>query len=102
MLTRSNTTDFIVFTSLNCQSIRNKIYSTLDHLDDNHTDIAFLQETWLNRGDKSLYQVFNEYGFEYLKQERKNKKGGGGLAILYKSKILLKKETPKKVLILNL
>ena len=91
MLTRSNTTDFIVFTSLNCQSIRNKIYSTLDHLDDNHTDIAFLQETWLNRGDKSLYQVFNEYGFEYLKQERKNKKGGGGLAILYKSKILLKK-----------
>ena len=39
--------------TFNCRSIRNKTQEILSYLDENNVDIAVLQETWLNRGDKN-------------------------------------------------
>ena len=80
----------MVVISLNCQSVRNKIYEVLSYLDDNQTEIACLQETWLNSGDQSIYQVIREHGYHIIKKERSIGRGGG-LAIIYKCNLMLKK-----------
>ena len=84
--------------SLNCQSIRNKIYSVLSYLDEKQTEIACLQETWLSTGDSSIYQIIKEHGYKILKVERKESIRGGGLAILYKTglRIQIVKDSIKK------
>lgn len=62
----------------------------MSYLEDDETDIACLQETWLKPSDKSTYQMISEYGYKILKKERPGKRGGG-LMILYKPHLKLKK-----------
>ena len=68
----------------------------LNFLTDIHSDFVCLQETWLNKHDKSiLAEIKNDYNFEILKAFRHTKTNGGGLLVLYKfnmkaKKILLK------------
>ena len=44
----------------------------------------------LSPADKSVYEIFNEFGFKTLKRERSDGKGGG-LAILFHPKMALKR-----------
>ena len=60
------------------------------YLRDDLVDIAFLQETWLNKGDNNIYAEMEEYGFKIIKSMR-NKNRGGGLAVLYKPSLQVKK-----------
>ena len=59
-------------------------------LEDSHTDIACLQETWLSAGDKSIYRIIQEHGFEFVKQER-TRGNGGGLVTLFRPYLDIKK-----------
>ena len=52
-------------------------------IEENDVDVALLQETWLNKGDGSIYAELQEEGFKIFKLERTDKRGGG-LAILVK------------------
>ena len=85
--------------TLNCQSIRNKTTDVLNFLTDIHSDIVCLQETWLNKHDKSiLAEIKSNYNFKILKAFRHTKTNGGGLLVLYEmnmkaKKILLKDHT---------
>ena len=64
----------------------------LNFLTDIHSDIVCLQETWLNKHDKSiLAEIKNDYNFEILKAFRHTKTNGGGLLVLYKSNMKAKK-----------
>ena len=75
------------FTSLNCRSLRGKTANLKVLLEDNKIDVVILQETWLNKGDSSIYEEFSEMGFKIMKLERVNKRGGG-LAIFVKQEII--------------
>ena len=70
---------------MNCRSIRNKTTQLKTLLEENDTDVALLQETWLHKGDNSIYAEFREKGFKIFKLERAEKRGGG-LAILLNRK----------------
>ena len=70
--------------TLNCRSVRNKTSDLKSILLDSKIDIVLLQETWLSKGDASVYMEFKELGYKISKFERKSKKGGG-LATLIKS-----------------
>ena len=60
----------------------------MSYIDENHVDIAFLQETWLTGGDANVYVEMEEYGFKVHKYMRE-KCRGGGLAVLYKKNLLI-------------
>lgn len=75
--------------SLNCQSIKNKVYDVMSYLEEKKTDLACLQETWLKLEDKSTYEIIREHGYKIIKLERTEKRGGG-LAILHKPNLRLK------------
>ena len=55
----SSTRCDITVMTLNCRSLRKKTHQLKTILDDNHIDIALLQETWL-QGDLSVYAKFKE------------------------------------------
>ena len=74
--------------TLNCRSLRGKTAHLKVILADYDVDIIVLQETWLNKGDASLYTEFLEMDFKIVKLERDNKRGGG-LALFVKCTILL-------------
>ena len=77
--------------SFNCRSIRNKVIPVLSHLSDNNIDICMLQETWLNKGDSSVIQEIKEQGYSLYSQRRLRGDTGGGVAILYKPDILVRR-----------
>ena len=59
----------------------------MSYLEENSVDIAVLQETWLNKGDKNILAEISEYGYNVYKSSRQSKANGGGVAILGKSSI---------------
>lgn len=61
------------------------------YIEENDIDIAVVQETWLNRGDKNVYAEIKDHGFKILKQMRKVGTDGGGLAIIYKPQLDIRK-----------
>ena len=63
----------------------------LEYLRNHSTDIALLQETWIKRGDKSIIQQINEFGYKVVRTSRQSKTNGGGLAVLFKSHIDVQK-----------
>ena len=77
--------------SLNCQSLRNKIFKVMEYVTDCNADVILLQETWLNHGDKSMYSILKQdYGYSFLKKMRNGSKGGG-LVTLFKTSTKLNK-----------
>ena len=62
----------------------------MNYLKDNKSSLVCLQETWMCSGDKALYQVMHEYGYNVVKRERVTK-GGGGLAILFVTELQVKR-----------
>ena len=88
----SSSNELLHFLSFNCRSIRNKIHGVMSYIEEKQIEIACLQETWLNLGDKSLYQIIQEYGYKTITKERRDARGGG-VAILYKPNLKIKKMT---------
>ena len=46
--------------------MRNKIQDIASLLLDYDMDIVFLQETWLNKGDKSIISEVKDYGIDII------------------------------------
>ena len=80
--------------SFNCLSVRNKVPTVLKHLKDNDIDICMLQETWLNKGDSSVMQEIKDHGYNIISQRRLRGDVGGGVAILFKPHIVVRKCKP--------
>ena len=68
----------------------NKTVQVLEHLDDMCCDVSLVQETFLKVSDKAVLQEIKDLGWNILSNPRKYRKGGG-IAILYKPDILLKR-----------
>ena len=71
--------------------MRNKTQNILSYLKEINSDIAGLQETWLNEGDKSILNEIKECNYEFIKMSRKTKMIGGGLLVIYKSQLKIQK-----------
>ena len=82
--------------SFNSRSIRNKIPAILSFFKESNLDIALLQETWLNKGDKSIISEIEDYGVDIIYENRALRDKGGGVAILHKPNIKLMKTSYKK------
>ena len=81
--------------ALNCRSIRNKIQNILSNLKDINSDIACLQTTWLNEGDKSILSEIKKCKFKFIRMSRKTKLIGGGLLVICKSQLKIQKVVVK-------
>ena len=80
--------------SFNCLSVRNKVPTVLKYLKDNDIDICMLQETWLNKGDSSVMQEIKDHGYNIISQRRLRGDVGGGVAILFKPHLVVRKCKP--------
>ena len=69
----------------NTRSICNKTAGVFDLLQDSGTDICFLTETWLRKGDTSKIAEIKDFGFNVMHQSRAGR--GGGVAIAFKKNI---------------
>lgn len=81
--------------SFNCRSIRNKVPDVLSFMKENDIDIAFLQETWINQGDASVLAEIRDYGYQVISQRRKSSDIGGGVGVIYKHGVDIKKSDTK-------
>ena len=85
--------------SYNCRSVRNKVHEIMDMIKENDADIICLQETWLRKCDSAIIEEIKEYNYNII-TERKSRKVdiGGGVAIIYKPFIRIKKIKYKQYL----
>ena len=81
--------------TFNCRSIRNKIVNILTYLDMHDIDICMMQETWLNKGDSAVAQEIKDQGYKIHSQRRLRGDIGGGVAIIYKPSILVRRCSPQ-------
>ena len=72
--------------SWNVQSLANKIHVVLQLLNDQNIDISCLQETWFSSETNITTSIIKESGYNISHTFRSNKRGGG-VAILWKSKL---------------
>ena len=81
---------------VNIQSLKPKLDMLIHHMQVSNTDMVFVTETWTEDGNKSELQYIqaniNTAGYKMLIQSRKNWRGGG-IAIIYKSHLQVKKLT---------
>ena len=75
----------------NSRSICNKTAGVFDLLSDFDTDVCFLTETWLRKGDTSKVAEIKDLGYKLYHQSRPGR--GGGVAIAFKKQPSLKKQT---------
>ena len=75
----------------NSRSICNKTAGVFELLSDFDTDVCFLTETWLRKGDTSKFSEIKDLGYKLYHQSRPGR--GGGVAIAYKKQLSLKKQT---------
>ena len=73
--------------SFNCRSIHSKVPQILDYIIENNIDIALVQKTWL-KVDTAIVAQIKEYNLK-IEQVRKPRilDIGGGVAMLFKSKL---------------
>ena len=79
--------------SFNCRSIRNKIPDVLCFMQESHIDIGLLQETWINQGDTSVLAEIRDYGYHVISQRRTTSDKGGGVAVMFRHGVDIKKST---------
>ena len=81
---------------VNIQSLKPKLDMLIHHMQVSNIDIVFVTETWTEDGNDSEHQYikanFNTAGYNMLIQSRVNRRGGG-IAIIYKSHLQVKKLT---------
>jgi exonuclease III len=82
--------------SFNCRSMRNKIEDICSLLLDYNIDIVFLQETWLNKGDKSVVFEIKDHGLDMVNVNRVQRDTGGGVAVIFKPGLNIKQSHNKK------
>lgn len=87
-----NTIKTLTFCTLNAQSIRNKTAVFQDYLCQEQIDLCAVTESWLRPDDAAVRAECTPPGFNIIDHPREGR-GGGGIAIVYKSKLSLVKNT---------
>ena len=77
---------------LNARSVRNKTLAISDFTTDLNIDIMALTETWLNSGDEAFITELCPEGFKFIHAPRNNKNRGGGVGLLFKKNLQMKKK----------
>ena len=80
----------IKISTLNCQSLRNKVYSIMESIVNHKIDLCFLQETFIKDNNSLLLKEITEFGFKIFSFPRKNGRQHGGLAVIYRPDYNLK------------
>ena len=87
----SQAIDRISLISLNARSVKNKSTSICDLMLSNNADILALTETWLGTSvDKPVISENTPNGYS-IHQIVRNGKTGGGIAVIHKSNIEVKR-----------
>lgn len=82
--------DCINIISYNARSVNKKTAGITEFLNSHNCDICFICESWIDNDFTSIISEFNDFGYEVLLKGRKNKRGGG-LCVLYKNDLDVKK-----------
>ena len=77
---------------LNARSVRNKTLAISDFTTDLNIDIMALTETWLNSDDEAFITEICPEGFKFIHAPRNNNKRGGGVGLLFKNNLQMKKK----------
>ena len=82
--------------SLNTRSVKNKCDEIVDYITEHDTDVVAITETWLSQGDTDnvVRASLTPDGYKLIDVPRKGR--GGGVAVIYKSSLTVKKQTVKK------
>lgn len=89
-----NILDKLSMISLNARSVNNKSTSVCDLIVSNNVDLLALTETWLGtKTDKAVISEIKPDSYEILQVPRKDKRGGG-VALIYKDAIDIKRSKP--------
>ena len=71
-------------TTINTQSIQNKIDQFQHYLLDNNVDICAVMETWMKEDDEYVLHEIPPPGFKIISKPRSDGRQGGGIALIYK------------------
>ena len=78
---------------INTQSSRNKTLAIADHIIEHNIDVMAICETWLkSKGDTNVIKDMLPNGYS-IEHTRRPTGKGGGVAIIYRSSLQLRKET---------
>ena len=81
------------FAVVNVRSVRNKADLIKEHVVEQNYDIVALTETWLTKDDQAEIYVLTASGYSLCHLPRANKRGGG-VGVLFKSRLSKISETP--------
>ena len=81
------------FAVVNVRSVRNKADLIKEHVVEQDYDIVALTETWLTKDDQAEINVLTASGYSLCHLPRANKRGGG-VGVLFKSRLSKISETP--------
>ena len=82
---KARTTHLPTIANANTRSIRNKLETLNQFLDDTDIDLLFLTETWLNQSNKNVTQAQISNKYHIISNERTTKKGGGTMIAINSS-----------------
>ena len=82
--------------TFNARSLCNKTVGVTEFLKQNDCDICFITEAWLKIKDTSIVAELRDFGYDVIFQPRKCKRGGG-VCVLFRSGIDVKKCTTNGV-----
>lgn len=96
LLTNKNNNNFLKVGSINIHSIRNKIISIVEFLNEHNLDLLFICETWLHGSETEVIQAAlpSHYKIEHAPRSEDTMDRGGGVAIIYKTVFSLVKILP--------
>ena len=77
--------------NFNCHSICSKVPQIFDYIIEKNIDIALVQETWLKKVDTAIVAQIKEYNFKIEQVCKPRILDIGGVAMLFKNKLILKK-----------
>ena len=77
-------TDYIKIGLLNARSVRNKVVDISDSLLSKNISVCAVTETWLTSGDDAILKEFFDMGYNVLHEPRSSGKCGGGVGVLFK------------------
>ena len=91
-LNKASASKHIEFCLINARSVRNKATIISDYIIERDLDVAVIVESWLSDGDEGVISELVPDGYSYYLENRKHG-SGGGIIVVYKSNLQLKKNS---------
>ena len=76
-------------TLINARSLKPKLVSLKETLNELGADVCLITETWFKRTDSTIDQILEDFkyssGYEFLRKDRQSDRRGGGVAVCFKA-----------------